>query len=387
MNATPSPLRRFLDLTGGSLLYCLSALSILYGITRILGPLLVESASLREALPCVGALNLYELALLGALAFIVVCRRVTDDAISLMVLIPLFLVGSGIALDTVAGKAPAWAVGLGAACAAVGMGKLEVLRRKIGLPLGRLAMAGLGLVVLWNFLAGPALRWIIEDHGVSPAIRRSLWLGSLLLILIGGGLFLAGITRAGARGKTEAEGPRPFISTPPMSCVFALVLFAAAGAHLYALGYVFNVIMAGGDFLLLGTLAALLLMEALMYPGNRRLGVAACVACAPMAVALAGLASRGFFTAPFEGSLELLGHPSVIFGLTGAAAAWTAFRTRWAGFFIVAGAYAIGMVLTFDVAEWRYVILSFLLLGVGVWRSSVKGRGPIPGEATLPTGA
>lgn len=54
----------FLSLTGGSILYCLSALSIIYGITQIIGPPLANSDVLRDILPCVFVLNGYELALL-----------------------------------------------------------------------------------------------------------------------------------------------------------------------------------------------------------------------------------------------------------------------------------------------------------------------------------
>lgn len=337
--------RSFLDLTGGSILYCLSALFIIYGITKIMGPLLAGSKALEDTLSCIGALNVYELALLGTLVFIVACRHVTDDAISLVVLIPLFLIGSGIALDTVAGKGYA-AVGIGAVCAAVGIGKLLVLRRKVRLSLDRYAMAGLALVVIWNFMTGPVWRMVLEDHVIFPAARRSIWLGSLLLLSAGGGLFLAGTVRAKARGRADAGRSLPFLLTPPMACVFALVFFAAAGAHLYALGYVFSVTYAGGDFLLLVTLSALLLVEALIQPGHRRIGPAACVSCAPLAVTLCGLCVPSFFAAPFEWSLELLGHPAFICAAAGAVMLWTAVRTRWVGFLFVAGAYALGAVLT-----------------------------------------
>jgi hypothetical protein len=88
-------IRRFLSLTGGSIFYCLSALSIVYGITQIIGPPLAESSNIGDILPCVGVLNVYELALLAVLILVVVWRNVTDDAISLVVLIALFLVASG----------------------------------------------------------------------------------------------------------------------------------------------------------------------------------------------------------------------------------------------------------------------------------------------------
>jgi hypothetical protein len=338
--------KAFLQLTGGSILYCLSALSIIYGISRIMGPLLVEPKALGDATPCLGALNLYELALLGTLVFIVVWRHVTDDAISLVILIPLFLIGSGIALVTVAGSAPGVAIGIGAACAAVGIFKLAVLKRWVRLPVGWLTLAGLALVVLWGFLAGPILRWVVDGYALMPSVRRGIWLGNLLFLLVAGGICLAGIVRAKLRETEDGETPRPFLRTPPMVCLLALVLFAAAGASLYAIGYVFSVRYAWGDFAILVTLETFLLMEAILHAGRRGVLPAAVVSCVPLALVLTGLASNVFFGAPPEWSLELLGHPAFVLAATGALLVWTSFRTHWAGFLVLAGVYAVSAVMT-----------------------------------------
>ena len=85
-------IKSFLSLTGGSILYCLSAASIIYGIGQIIGPSLAKSILLSQTLPCLLAINLYELALLAVLVIIVRFRNVTDDAVSLLILIALFLV-------------------------------------------------------------------------------------------------------------------------------------------------------------------------------------------------------------------------------------------------------------------------------------------------------
>jgi hypothetical protein len=346
VSVIPSDLRGFLDLTGGSLLYVLSAFSILYGISEILGPLLVKPAALRDALPCIGALNGYELALLGTLAFIVVWRHVTDDAISLVTLIPLFLIGSGIALCTVAGANPRLTAGLGAGCAAAGLGILLVLRRPIGLSLGGLSMAGLALVVIWSFLADAVLFQVFDVYAEANAARRDLWRVNFLPVLAGGILALAGAVRSKAQEEAEAGPPRPFLRTVPMACLFSLVLLAAAGAHLYATGYIFSVPLAAGDFLLLFSLLSLLAAEALLGSGSGRLIPAACAVSVPLAVALAGLGIPGFFDAPFAWGPGILGHPALVFGATGGAAVWLAARTRWPGFWAIAGACAIGVTLT-----------------------------------------
>ncbi len=84
--------KKFLSLTGGSILYCLSALSIIYGISQVMGYQLVKSSELSQALPFILTLNIYELALLGVMVTIVLWRNVTDDAISLLILVALFLI-------------------------------------------------------------------------------------------------------------------------------------------------------------------------------------------------------------------------------------------------------------------------------------------------------
>ena len=58
---------RFLGLTGGSLLYGLSALSIVYGITQIIGPPLAKSNALGDILPCVAMMSSWSFVLLAFL--------------------------------------------------------------------------------------------------------------------------------------------------------------------------------------------------------------------------------------------------------------------------------------------------------------------------------
>lgn len=128
-------IKDFLSLTGGSILYCLSALSIIYGITQIVGPPLATSNALGDILPCVFVLNGYELALLGVLALIVTWRHVTDDAISLVLLVAVFLIGSGMPLGVVAPSGLDICLGIGVACTVLGLAKLYVLRRFISIAL------------------------------------------------------------------------------------------------------------------------------------------------------------------------------------------------------------------------------------------------------------
>ena len=75
-------LKDFFGSISGSLLYCLSAIFVAYGIVKVLGPVLSESQALQDAFPCIFTLHVYELALLAVL-ILVVSRKVVDDAMSI----------------------------------------------------------------------------------------------------------------------------------------------------------------------------------------------------------------------------------------------------------------------------------------------------------------
>ena len=105
----------------GSLLYWLSGMAVLYGIARVIGPVLARSDAIVERFQCVGALNLYELALLGVLALLAASWKVKDDAVSVVILVGIMVIASGIALTTVAMDAPLLALSAGIVCAAAGL--------------------------------------------------------------------------------------------------------------------------------------------------------------------------------------------------------------------------------------------------------------------------
>ncbi|MHC4292810.1 MAG: hypothetical protein ACYSTX_00840 [Planctomycetota bacterium] len=144
-------IKAFLSLTGGSILYCLSALSIIYGVIQIIGPSLVRNNFLSDTLPSVLVLNIYELALLGVLVLIVAWKQVRDDAISLVVIISLFLVASGMILGMSACRGPGITLFIGILCTVIGLGKLYIMRRYVGISLKTLSLLGLGTILVWNF--------------------------------------------------------------------------------------------------------------------------------------------------------------------------------------------------------------------------------------------
>ncbi|MBC2601407.1 hypothetical protein [Puniceicoccus vermicola] len=335
-----SGLKDFLRLSGGNILYCLSALSVLYGIAEILGPQLLKSTDSTSGFLCVGALNAYELSVLGILIFIVVVHRVMDDAVTLVLLIPPFLVGSAVALVTIAYNNPELALSIGAVCAAVGIGKIEALRRWIGLRVNWIAFIGLGLVVVWNFLTGVLLVKASVSDNAPDLDTRGWWLACLLFLLLSGLLVLSQMILAADK---ETDPRTPFLRRASMFQCFSLLLFSALGIHLYALSYIFHVPTSPGDFLLFATLCTLMLVEVIFQSTEDNGDAAAIIAAFPLSLAVVGVFS-GVFSAPRALNLEILGHPlsSAILGSVGMV--WFALRTRSQVSGWVAGAYLLGVI-------------------------------------------
>ena len=132
-NLDKKGMKEFFDFTGGSILYCLSAVFVAYGIVNVMGPMLSMGEALKNALPCILTLHIYELALLGVL-ILIVSRKVVDDAISVVILVALFLVGTSIALGAVADTGISASVWLGLAGIVFALGKLFVMKRFARIP-------------------------------------------------------------------------------------------------------------------------------------------------------------------------------------------------------------------------------------------------------------
>ncbi len=348
LKPVPSELwRDFFNLTGGSLLYCLSALFITFGIAKMLVPLLVEPETVRAALPCLSALNVYELALLGTLLFIVLRENVTDDAISLVVLVALFMVGSGIALTCVSGTEPRPALLIGALALALAAGKLVSLRACVGLALRGPLFVGLLALVAWNFLVGP----LLAQRHASVIVTKAVWQVSWLVLLASGALALSGSVWRPARVAAPSAacgcetGGAPFLRREPMAVIVALILWCAAVVHQRVLGMVFDIHMLAGDYLPAVSVALLLGLR-LSLSLRRRMGVLETIlALVPLLVCLAMLDPSCMTVA--RGSWPgALWHPPVLLAITAAAIGAMCWRMRCMRLYIVAAAYALGVFLT-----------------------------------------
>jgi hypothetical protein len=354
-------IRRFLSLTGGSILYCLSALSIVYGIAQIIGAPLAKSSVLGDILPCVMVLSIYELALLAVLVLIVVWRNVTDDAISLVILVALFLVASGMTLGVVAPSGLDICLTIGVASAALGLVKLYVLRRYISLRIGVLSVLGLAIILAWNFLGSSLMARPIMARTATDELRRSQWLFGWLVLLIGAALVLVEAASREYPRSNDPNGRIPFLHRHSMVWMFALVLLAAVVFHQYGVAYMFAVDYVYGDFIPLIAVMSLLLVEFIRSLGKRYEGLEAVLACLPAGLTVLAVPNK-MTAVPSSIGIEAMTYPPVVLGLTGLALLWMGWRHRWNMFRYVAIVYALCVLLTLS----RGHELNVKLFGVGL---------------------
>ncbi|MHC4624622.1 MAG: hypothetical protein ACYS4W_12055 [Planctomycetota bacterium] len=361
----PAGLKSFFRLTGGSILYCLSALSILYGIAKPITPVLAKSNAFSDALPCIVTLNIYELALLGVLVTIVVWKNVTDDAISLVVLLALFLVASGMILGTGAYHAPKICLYIGLACTAVGLAKLYVMRRFISFQIGKLSLLGMTFILLWNFLTSSVMAGCFASAPATGAAYRNHWLVAWLVLLGGGGLIVAEAAMSKLSATGGKKSRRPLLHRASMVWVFALVVLAGAGAHQYGIAYMYRVDDAFGDYVPLIGIASLLMLE-LMRSCEKRFGYAEIlVCCLPLGCTIYAVLNESI-TARAGLHVELLWYPPVILGVTGAAILWLSVRHRWYGLVYVVIAYGLACLLTVGFSPDKPHELNWHLCGAGM---------------------
>ncbi|MBU4200321.1 MAG: hypothetical protein KKE37_01935 [Verrucomicrobia bacterium] len=365
-------IKTFFGFSGGSIFYCLSALSILFGIVQIIGPVLSKSHVYAERLSCIGILNLYECALLVIMLLIVLWRRVTDDAVSLMVLIALFLIANGIALDQVVVDNIPIACVIGFICFALSVVKLWAMRRYISLRLDRMLLAGILLLLAWNFLMSPTIA-LMKSLGCNNASSlRTIWQMGWAVMLTGG-ILLYIHSCATPTGMARSEHiNRPFLQAPGMSWIFAGILFVVGSLHQYELAYIFDLRFCFGDFIPLITLGVLMAIETMRTygktPGLCEIGLA----CVPLVLILAALWNGLMIEESIIG-IGFFWYPPVILLMTAIAVIYVGLRNRHYSLMYVALAYGLGILLTAGAPHtsfhWKTVgwTLGAILLGIGIF--------------------
>ena len=336
--------KRFFCVTGGSTFYCLSAVFIAYGIVKVLGPILSGSEALKDALPCIFTLHIYELALLGVLVLIV-SKKVIDDAVSVAILIALFLVGSSIALGSVADKGitTSFLVGLGGI--GLAFGKFFAMRRFARVPFRVLSILGLGFLITCNYVGPILLARLISIDPTSEMARRNLWMVLWLTILVGAVFVITEAMRTNQKQQTEQNNSTPFLQRSVMVYVFALIVVAASGIHQYSIAFAFALERVLGDFVPVIAVASLLFIEILRNAGKRFGFTEVIISCVPLVAMLLAINEKSVLASGQFGP-GLLCYPPVILGLSGLAISVVAIYHRWYRLLFVVFAYGLGVILT-----------------------------------------
>ncbi len=336
-----SDIKRFLNLTGGSFIYCLSAAFIAYGITKIMGPILAQGDSLIKALPCIITLHVYELAILGAL-LLVVYKKVVDDAISLVILIALLLIGTSITQGAVADTNINLALLLAVIAFLIALIKLFMMHRFTKIPFKQLSIIGLSLLIICNYFAPIFLAKAIASNPTQESARRELWMFVWLIILVGGVLV---IIQSLKTKKDSEDKPSAFLQSPSMVYLFSLILLIATGMHQYSMAFTFTLERVFGDFLPLIAVASLLFSELLRHSGKKFGWFEFIILLIPFAATMLAISEKTVIVSS-KLSLALICYPPVLLALTGLAVAALAIHLKRRPLLFVSFIYLLGVVLT-----------------------------------------
>jgi hypothetical protein len=334
-------IKRFFNLTGGSFIYCISAAFIAYGIVKIMGPILAQGDSLLKALPCIITLHVYELAMLGAL-LLVVFKKVVDDAVSLVILIALLLIGTSITQGSVADTNINLALLLAVAAFLLALIKICMMRRYTKIPFKLLSIIGISLFVVCNYFAPILLAKAIAVNPTQETARRELWMLVWLIILFGAVLV---IMQAARTSKVQKEGSSAFLQSPPMVYLFALILLIATGIHQYSMAFTFTLERVFGDFLPLIAVVSLLFVELLRHSGKKFGPFDFIILLIPFAATMLAINEKSIIVSS-KLSLALICYPPILLALTGLAVVTLAMYHKRSYLLFVSFIYLLGVILT-----------------------------------------
>ena len=172
---------------GGSLFYCLSALSIIWGLSQVVTPIFKQSELLKEKILCIGALNLYEILLIAILLVLIIWKKVKDDAISLVVIVALFFAVGGILIGAIANTKVYLALTLGIISLILAGGKIFAIRKYAAVFMGSFLLIGVSLLLGWNYLIAFAMAYMLDANEI---LVSSIWRYGWLIMFAGAFSFL-----------------------------------------------------------------------------------------------------------------------------------------------------------------------------------------------------
>lgn len=365
---------------GGSLFYSLSALSIIWGLSEVIGPIF-KTNRLWEKVLCIGVLNLYELALLGMLLLLTVWKKVHDDAVVLVVISALFYVSGGIIIDIIANDSISFSGFIGTAAVIFALFRLFILNRSVKMKISFAVFSGLAVICAWNYLTSTFMSAIHQNLSKHP---ESVWRYGWVLMLAGIVMILFNMIRIPSESETEIEPIEkpPFLSSNSMTWIFSIEIILLSCLHQYILAYIYDLHISFSDFIPVSTLLIFFFGEALRIEKSGKKGVDVILAFLPLLLIIIGKISN---SVPIvEGSSGLLWNPGFIGVISLIWCISFAFRRKNTLLIYPAAAYTVFLLLfgfasaetpiSFQNANWNTlaVVTVFALLAAGIlFRESV----------------
>ena len=359
---------------GGSLFYSLSALSIIWGLSEVVGPIF-STNRLWEKVVCIGVLNLYELALLGMLLLLTVWKKVQDDAVVLVVISALFYVSGGVIIDIIANDSISFSGVIGTAALIFALFRLFVLKSSVKMKISFAVFLGLAMICAWNYLIATFMSKVHQYLSVKPEIA---WRYGWAVMLAGIVMVLINIIRTPSESEIELEPAEklPFLSTNSMTWIFSAEIILLSCLHQYILAYIYDLQISFGDFIPACTLLIFFLAEAMRIAKIESKGTDVVLSLIPLMLIVFGKLNGSLNTV--SGEIGFIWNPGFIGVIS---LIWCiSFVLRRMNFLLIysASAYAIFLLLfgftasdtqlSFQNANWHAlaIVSIFVLLAAGI---------------------
>jgi hypothetical protein len=211
----------------GNPVYVLSAAVMMYGIALLLNRPGSAPGDVPHILQAYTALQLYEAALIGLAAWILLRLLVPEDGVTLLLVESLFLGGAFITLDELLAANTPVGLGLAGAGLALAAVKLGLARRPMGLQVDRLirvlVLALLALPIAWV----PWMKAVVDTPIMVAWVAYAAWVSlavGLLAVLLLAGWNVLRVRPGPAAAATLVLGP---------------VTLLTVGCHFFSLHHAF----------------------------------------------------------------------------------------------------------------------------------------------------
>jgi hypothetical protein len=320
-----------------SLFYVASAGLVLAGIGQVLAPILGKNELTREHFSSIGAMFGYEMAVFAVMLVIAVWKKVYDDAISLTLVIALFLVATPIALNTVAAPYPQLAIALGGMLFALGVARLGVISGRVVGGISPSVMVILAVFLLVGAIWPGVLGQMVHNHKSDIELLPGWMMG--YAIVLGCACLLPAVMVPSGPGATAEDLGRwdstAFLQTFAMRWCFTAVLVLGGVVQFYAMAWGFGLKVTGA-MLLPGLLplvvAGVVLMKA--YAKTVTADIYA-MACVPAAAGVASGYLSHSSALVMSGPLGLVLSPGLVLVLLGAVISVLGYRLAARGLYLV----------------------------------------------------